>query len=231
MFFDADAAHYADIMTDRWADRHYFSRRHPLVSLYVFPPVKAFRFAGLSSERAIRLTIAVVCGVWTALLFFLLVVWGCRLLDAGIFTLLGGVSASAIFWFSVPESFPIGSVTLVTALLLTLWPQRLDAMVRYTAATAISLSMATTNAMVGILAAARRLPPRDIWIVGTSAWFLVCMLWGVQKLMFPASVFFFSPRDCSQYTGVADGHADRASACGPVLPFHGHAANERDCRR
>ncbi len=66
-------------------------------------------------------------------------------------------------------------------------------MVRYTAATAISLSMATTNAMVGILAAARRLPPRDIWIVGTSAWFLVSMLWGVQKLMFPASVFFFPP--------------------------------------
>src|SRR5215470_4359683 len=59
---------------------------------------------------------------------------------------------------------------------------------------ALSLSVTVTNAMVGLIAGMRKLSPRDLWIAGTSAWFIVTMLWGAQKIIFPASEFFLIPR-------------------------------------
>jgi hypothetical protein len=165
----------------------------------MFPPARALRFLGLSPLEAVRVTIAVICGAWTILMFSLLLAWGCRLVDAAVFTILAQISASSMFWFSVPESYPIGSATIVAALLLTLWPRNVSPVVRYSAAAAVSLSMTTTNAVVGLVAAARRLTTRDLWIAGTSAWFIICMIWVLQKRIFPGVEFFLPPRDVDAF--------------------------------
>jgi hypothetical protein len=99
-----------------------------------------------------------------------------------------------MFWFSVPESHSFGSMTILAALLLTLWPQNISAVARYAGAAGVSLSMTTTNAMVGLIAGARHLATRDLWIAGASAWFVVCVLWAIQKWAFPATEFFLGPR-------------------------------------
>ena len=193
LLFDADVPRHTALMTDRRNGLHGTTNRHPLLSLYLYPPVKILSTIGLSPLQAIRTTAAVACGVWTLLMFSLLVLWGCRVLDAVVFTVLSLISASSLFWFSVPESFAIASATIIGALILTLWPQSVHPIARYTAATALSLSMTLTNAMVGLIASLRRFSTKDVWIVGASAWFIVSMLWAVQKKLFPAAEFFFPP--------------------------------------
>jgi hypothetical protein len=54
--------------------------------------------------------------------------------------------------------------------------------------------MTTTNAIVGLIAGARHLATRDLWIAGASAWFVVCVLWAIQKWAFPTTEFFLGPR-------------------------------------
>jgi hypothetical protein len=195
LLFDSDVPQYSLLMTQWWAPQHgVYSSRHPLVSLYMYLPTRILQALGLSPMRAINTTMALTCGIWTILMFSLLIVWGCRMTDAIVFTILANVSASALFWFSVPESHSFGSATILAALVLTLWPQNISAVARYAAAAAVSLSMTTTNAIVGLFAGARHLTTRDFWIAGTSAWLVVCMLWAIQKWAFPATEFFLGPR-------------------------------------
>ena len=47
--------------------------------------------------------------------------------------------------------------------------------------------------MVGLIASARRLATSNVWLVGASAWFIVCVLWAAQKHLFPAAEFFLPP--------------------------------------
>lgn len=196
LLFDGDVPQYTAIMTQRGHSHHgVYSNRHPLVSLYLFPPAKILRFFGLSPPESVHVTMAMTCGVWTILMFSLLVVWGCRLVDAAVFTVLALISASSMVWHPVPESYPIGSATIIAALILTLWPRNASPLIRYTAAAAVSLSMTLTNAIVGLIAGARGLATRDLWIAGTSAWFIVCMLWVLQKWAFPVVEFFLPPRE------------------------------------
>lgn len=142
---------------------------------------------------------AVLCGFWTLLMFALLALWGCRLVDAVLFTVLAQISAASMFWFAVPETASFGSATIIAALILTIWPQHVHALVRYAGAIALSLSMTVTNVMVGLIAAARRLPGRDMWIVVTGAWFIVTMLWVLQDIWFPPAEFFLPPRFNAKY--------------------------------
>ncbi len=149
IYFDADISHYMLRMTEWWSLRHSASR-HPLMSLVMYPPVKALRLVGFAPKQAIRITIATVCGAWMALMFFLLLLWGCRIFDATVFSVLGLISASSIFWLSVPESFSFGSATILIALILTLWPPQVGPTARYAAAIVISITVSLTNVMVGL---------------------------------------------------------------------------------
>jgi hypothetical protein len=194
LLFDADIPKITFIMTERRSPKHAHTHEHPLMSLAMYPPVQILRMAGLSDIQAIRFSMTALCGVWTILMFSLLALSGCRLLDAAAFTVLAQVSAASMFWFSVPEVFAFGSATIVGALILSLWPTGTNPLVRYGAAMALSTTMTVTNAMVGLIAAAQRLSPKDLWIAGTSAWFVVTMLWVLQSRVFPAAEFFLPPR-------------------------------------
>jgi hypothetical protein len=194
LMFDADMPKITYIMTDRFSNRHAYTSEHPLISLAMFTPVKALRVLGLHEVDAIYLVVAAMCAVWTGLLFSLLLLWGCRVLDAAIFTILAHTSAAAIFWFSVPEVFTFGSATILAAMILTMWPRNVPPVIRDTIGTALTLSMTLTNSMVGLLNAAMRLSLRHIWIVAASALMIVTALWGLQKYIFPEAQFFFPPR-------------------------------------
>ena len=78
LLFDADVPQYSLVMTQWWTPLHgVYSSRHPLVSLYMYLPTRIFQAVGLSPMQAIHATMAVVCGIWTTLMFSLLIVWGC----------------------------------------------------------------------------------------------------------------------------------------------------------
>jgi hypothetical protein len=182
----------------------------------LYLPTKALLVSGVSAVQAVKIHAALAFGIWSLLLFWFLVLWRCRVTDAVVFTLLGQVSASAMFWSSVPESFVLGSATIIAALIFTIWPMRMNPLLRYTLAIAVSVSMTITNAMVGIFAAARRLCTKDLLIAGVAAWLIVTVLWVVQKGLFPAAVYFFPPGGrfisdfSSQFSGARVGNVLQA---------------------
>jgi hypothetical protein len=159
----------------------------------MYYPTRVLRVAGLAEIQAVRMSAALAFGVWSGLLFCLLIIWGCRLVDATTFAVLGQASASAVFWSAVPETFVFGSASIIAALILAMWPRWMSPVARYTLAIVLSVSMSVTNVMAGLLAAVRRLSGKDLWLVGASAWTIATMLWLVQKALFPMSVFFFPP--------------------------------------
>ena len=118
VWFDSDAPRVFDDMVSRlaWNVR---ADVHPLFSLFAYPPVYFLRSVFLlDSGVAVRLVIAIVAALWMAALFVLMRCIGLRRYDAVLFSLLGGVSASAMFWFVVPETLSFGSVTILVALIV-----------------------------------------------------------------------------------------------------------------
>jgi hypothetical protein len=193
ILFDSDVSKRFEVMTTRSGDRHNQTREHPLMSPIMYYPTRVLRIAGLAEIQAVRMSAALAFGVWSGLLFWLLTIWGCRSVDAATFVVLGQVSASAMIWSAVPETFVLGSASIVAALILTMRPKWMSPLARYTLAIVLSVSMSVTNAMAGLFAAARRLSGKDLWIAGASAWTIVTILWLVLKALFPTAVFFFPP--------------------------------------
>ena len=76
------------------------------------------RGLGLPEIRAVWLINAASAGAWLALIYGLLRAFGLHRPDAVIFTLLAGVSAAAVFWFPVPETYCLGTLSLLLPLLL-----------------------------------------------------------------------------------------------------------------
>lgn len=87
------------------SSNHYRTSVDPLFSLIAFPPAYILYQLGGDAVTAVRIVIAIVASVWISTVFLLLRLLGCRQLDAILFSLLGSISAAAIFWFAVPETF------------------------------------------------------------------------------------------------------------------------------
>lgn len=124
---------------------------HPLFSLAVFPLVKLFRLVGLQPLAAVRSLMSAFAGVWAAGLFALLRLIRRRRFESLLFALIGASSAASVFWFTVPETWAFGSLSILFALIVT-------AAARYrrisgwwfVAAQIASGGMAVTNAMVAL---------------------------------------------------------------------------------
>ena len=80
------------------------------------PPNPVWAIMGLTGAEpltAMRAVTAAVAAVWCSVLFLLLRVLLGRKLEAVLLTLLGAVSGAAVFWFAVPESYCLGSLSIV----------------------------------------------------------------------------------------------------------------------
>ncbi len=196
IWFEGDSPRAYAVASTRWPDpkyHKYHTRRHPLFILMTLPLVQACRVAfGLSPLQAVQILMGLVAALWVGALFTLLRLWGCRRPDAVLFSLLAASSAAAVFWFSVPETWGLGSLSLLAPLLLVAWTRvRPIPLWGYVAASAISLSITVTNWMAGIVAAFVQLPWRRAIQVTVSALCLVTLLWGVQQLLLPNRIQFF----------------------------------------
>ncbi|MBI3909977.1 MAG: hypothetical protein HY320_03475, partial [Armatimonadetes bacterium] len=118
IWFDADCAQLFEGLISRWSADHR-AIAHPLFYLVAGLPVRALWWGfGLEPVAAARVVIAAVAGLSMGTLFALLRLIGCRRLDAVVFSLLGAVSACAVFWFTMVETYPFGSLTILLALLV-----------------------------------------------------------------------------------------------------------------
>ena len=195
-WFEADTLREISNMT-RVHDDHYRTSVHPLFSLLTFVPVYLIKHGlSVSPLRAVLLVGSLVGGLWGGTLYVLFRLLGCRKPDAIVLTLLGLVSASALFWLPVPTSYSWGSLSIMLALVLLLYTERrpIGASV-YVVASALTLSFTVTNWMAGLLVSLARWPWKQAVQLSINALCLVVILWGVQKVIFPSSAFFIGQRE------------------------------------
>ncbi|MGA7933340.1 MAG: hypothetical protein WCA35_07320 [Kovacikia sp.] len=170
------------------------NNKHPLFPLLIFPPIFILgKLLHLDSVTAVRIIVSLTAALWIGLLFTLFRLMGCRRLDSALFSLVGGVSAAAVFWFSVPESFPFGSVTILSALVLVALAQyRKLSPAWYVAVSALTVSITITNWMVGLLATIVNHRWKKALQITTITFFIVNALWIVQRSIFRNAGYPFS---------------------------------------
>ncbi len=171
------------------------NNKHPLFPLLVFPLVFGIgKLLHLDPLSAVRIVIVFVAVLWICSLFILFRIMGCYRLDATLFSLLGGVSAASVFWLVTPESFPLGSLTIIVGLaFVALTQYRPLTPIWYVAINVLTVSITITNWMVGLFATfVNHRWQKSLQIIVGSL-FLATGLWILQRIVFTNSGFPFQP--------------------------------------
>jgi len=199
VWFEADLPTVTDRMLHRSSNQGR-NARHPLFPLMAAVPVYAFRTLGLSESSALRTVFVAIAMAWSAALFLLLRIVTTRRGDAILFTVLGHVTAAATFWLPVPETYALGSVSVMVPLALCLWDTDARHGARwYTAAAAFSLSITTSNWLTGLAAIGTRHSWSRALRIAAASLAAVLLLWGVQRLAFPTVPFFIGETGQSRF--------------------------------
>lgn len=196
-WFDGDPPLVYRNMTNRWMT-HTITKHHPLYMLVTMPPVYALRAVfRIGSETAVGLILSTVASLWIAVLFAFLRMLRLRRFDAAVFSLLAAVSAAAVFWFPIPETFSFGALSMLLALTAVAYSDRVGRQSAwgYTLFSAGTLSITTTNWMAGIAMIASRFPRKQALGLISLSFFLVLAASGLQQLLFPSARLFLSGID------------------------------------
>ncbi len=199
IWFDSDPKRVFSNMSDIGGN-HYRTKVHPIFSLTTFPPVYLLKLTGLETIAAIRALVSVVACLWISALYTLLRLIGIRRFDCALFSILGATSAAAIFWFTVPETYPFGSLSILLALCFAaIVEQRQASQFWYVIVSALTLSMTTTNWLLGIITTAVNHPWKKALQITVNAFSLIVILWSVQKAIFKSAEFFLGDRQEKQF--------------------------------
>ncbi|MBW4524926.1 MAG: hypothetical protein KME18_06975 [Phormidium tanganyikae FI6-MK23] len=190
VWFGSDIERVISNMSLRGAP-NYRAKVHPLFTLLTFPIVKGVRLiTGMPPNTAVSLLLAGTTALWVGLLYATLRLMGCRRFDAAVFSVLALSSAALIFWTTVPETYLFGSLSLLVCLFLVALAQiKVLPVWSYILMSIFSLSITTTNWMVGIAATVvNHSRKRAIAITGTAL-AITLLLWGVQNRIFVSTTF------------------------------------------
>lgn len=191
VWFQGDIGRVYGNMNNRLAFGHYRAKVHPLYSLQTYPPTFVLKNIFSSDAKAIKYVTVGVATLWLFCLYYLLRLIGCIRTDAVIFSLLGMSSSAALFWLSVPETYTLGSVSIMLALsLVVIAQQRKVPDWIFAAMSAFTFSVTVTNWMAGVFSTFTSLPFKRALKISVIALLAVTLLWGLQKLIFPTSGFF-----------------------------------------
>jgi len=168
---------------------HSRTNLHPLVTYVTYRPT-AHLIDHFGAITAVRMVLAAVASVWIGTFYLLLRGLNCRYLDSVLFSLLASISAAAMFWLPVPETYSFGSCTILLALLLILIVPE-TSFWGYVTLNALTLSMTVTNWMAGLLATiVAHSWVRSLQIIG-AALAVIVVLSGIQKRGFQDAQFPF----------------------------------------
>ena len=159
-WFEADTLREISNMT-RVHDDHYRTSDASLISLLTFVPVYLIKHGlSVSPLRAVLLVGSLVGGLWAAHAHVLFRLLGCRKPDAIVLTLLGLVSASALFWLPVPTSYSWGSLSIAGARVDALYTEQRQSQgsERLRGCQRADVDFTVTNWMVGLLVSLARWP-------------------------------------------------------------------------
>ena len=222
IWFDGDSPYLFQNFTNRYSPYMNRTSVHPLYPLVSTVPVQILRRLGVSNRLSeVRIVLGLAAAVWGCSFYALLRVLGNKRLDAVVFSLLALSSASVIFWIGLPEYHFIGSISLILALLLIAagGDGRLSG-VRYTVASALSLSMTVTNWMLGLVAAVVGQGPKRAIQISANALCVVVVLWSFQKPICPSAGFFLVSQR-GEVTYMTRPNVARLAAASQAFFLHG----------
>lgn len=172
---------------------HYRTKVHPIASIVLHPAALILRalWPGTDLQVAMRL-MSLVAALWVGSFYAL-----CRLLGAArwgavCFSLLAIGSAAFLFWFSVPETFSIGSLTVLWVLLVAALAVHRpvgDGLLLF--ASVASLAITVTNWVAGLALAACQRPWRGALRISAMAFVIVAALSVLQRFFYTFAKFFF----------------------------------------
>ncbi|MBD1847821.1 hypothetical protein H6F89_31435 [Cyanobacteria bacterium FACHB-63] len=193
------------------------NNKHPLFPLLVLPPILVIgKLFHLDPVATVRFVIPLIAVAWIGLLFALFRLMGCARLDATLFSLVGGSSAAAIFWFTVPESFSFGSVTILMALVLAALAQhRVLSPIWYVMVGILTVGITITNWMAGILATIASYRWKKVLQITFATFVVINALWIVQRSIFRSAGYPFSLKTFvgeKKFMSVQEGSTPKAIA-------------------
>lgn len=192
VWFQADLQRTFSNMVDTNGE-HYRTKVHPIASLVTITLTSLVRTVWPSNllDAALRFE-ALAAGLWAAGLYLLYRQLAGGRIAALAFAGLGVSSAAFMFWFSVAETYGLGSLTILLVLLLAARSANETPSSRTLfAANAVSLSMTVTNWMVGLAFTFSSLPWRKAVRIAFTAVAFIALLALIQKLLIPSSKLFF----------------------------------------
>lgn len=149
-WFESDIPQVYDNLTNLQSVHR--TLRHPLFSLLFYPPVKALSLLGVDHISSVRILVAALAGLWSAVFAFLVRRTTGSWSTAAPFLLLFVGSAFFLFWAPVAETFVAGSISLLLA--LTLVACQCSSPAVSIGINILTFGTTTTNWMGGLIAAA-----------------------------------------------------------------------------
>lgn len=199
MWFQADTFRYFYTFLSRGAD-HYRTSVHPLFALITNLPTFLFLKIGFTPKSAVILTCSLYSGLWSAMLFMVLRAIHYAIIDSIILTALACSTASFIFFRLIPETFVMGSLTLLIAFYIHLVAQEKTIhRFYYLLANVVSISVTITNWMAGIITTVLNNSIKNTYEILKSSLLLAVILSAIQHFIYPSSRFFLFIRSEAQY--------------------------------
>ena len=191
LYFGADINRVYDYMTGQGRFAQFRSNVHPVFTFLFFPPTRSFMGIGLSPEEAAQLIIAVSAGATTVLIYLIGRLTGLSRPDAALLGALFITSGSFVFWWTVPETFAFGGMSVALAFAVAL--SRSTNMLAWVLSNALCLSITTTNWAAALLSSIFRLGWTRALHVAAITFGLIVVLSIWQRAYLPTARFFFLP--------------------------------------
>ena len=190
-WFHSDTARVFWNMSDPSSD-HNRATVHPLFSLLTTPLVLGLcQLLDTDRLTAVRLVVAGAAALWSGMLYVLLRLLGLLRSDALLFCCLALVSSASIFWFTVPETFSFGSLSILFALILLARTKKSPPGEGvFLLAIIGTLSFTVTNWMVGLLSSFLSLPVKKAVRCNVIALLIVSFFSYIQRYFFIRIPFF-----------------------------------------
>ena len=190
LWFGADVPRIVSNMISPCAN-HYRTSVHPLFSLMTLAVTRPLLELGLPPRVAVSVVLAASASLTGCLMLSTLQRIGLKLIDAALMTVAFASTATFMFWWSVPETFPLGCLTIMVPFwLLASGAENTRAWI-FTSAT--SLSITTTNWLSGLICTFLGLKIKKAITVSFFAFLLVFGLSIVQRIYVPTATFFWKP--------------------------------------
>jgi len=218
VWFGTDIPRLIANITDLGSDQSR-ARVHPLSPIvYLLPRIVTSPWA-VDDGVLVKTVMGLSSAAWLAATYLLGRVLRLPRLDALLLSAFATSTGAAMFFLTVPETYALGSVTLLVAFGVVALSERrrLPTWVWMTAS-AMTLSITVTNWVLGLLATFRSFPLRKAIRSSATALGAVLLLWAVQHVVIGDVPFFLYPRGERGYISI--GNEDHVASAVTSLVFH-----------